>query len=531
MKLKNVGLSKKLAAIIGAFTLVLSATIGVIGYRTFSSANLERYTEFAVAIMRIAESYIDADDMLICFETGVKCDVYMETQEALNNLKEQSGIAFLYFFRVVDGQVVYYINAFTKEEEVEFDYINTLLDKDHFGDELMERLAVLTEFKVIINVTEWGYMLSAFDVIKNSDGEIIGILGSDVDMLNISTERRTYVIKVLIGAFVLWLFLTFLLFSYLRKKITDPIESLSKNVSGFVNSDSKELKPIVSGIKTGNEIEALADSFDKMTVDMLTHIANLTAVTAEKERIGAELDVANKIQASMLPNIFPAFPERDEFDIYANMQPAKEVGGDFYDLFLIDENTLAVVMADVSGKGVPAALFMVIAKTLIKNNAQNNKTPKEVFEIVNNLLCEGNEANMFVTAFMGYLNIKSGKFTFVNAGHNPPLLRRANNKNFEWLKAKAGFVLAGMEDMFYTQGEITLQKGDEIFLYTDGVTEAVNMEEQLFSEATLIEAANKHIDLPLREFIISLKREIDKFADGAEQADDITMLMLRYIGG
>jgi len=272
-------------------------------------------------------------------------------------------------------------------------------------------------------------------------------------------------------------------------------------------------------VRTGDEIETLSDTFNTM-------IANIKTITADKERIGAELDVATKIQASMLPSIFPPFPDRKEFDIYASMEPAKEVGGDFYDFFFTNENTLAVVMADVSGKGIPAALFMVITKTLLKNNAQYGKTPKDVFEDVNNILCENNEADMFVTAFMGYLDIPTGTFTYVNAGHNPPLLRRMG-KEYEWLTAKPGFVLAGLEDMKYKQYEITLDAGDELFLYTDGVTEAVNKKNDLFSDPKLLEVANAYAGQPLKDFTVSIKTEIDKFADGAEQADDITMCVLR----
>ncbi|MCL2335300.1 MAG: serine/threonine-protein phosphatase [Endomicrobia bacterium] len=246
----------------------------------------------------------------------------------------------------------------------------------------------------------------------------------------------------------------------------------------------------------------------------------------------AELNVAKQIQQDMLPCIFPAFPDQTDFDIYANMRSVKEVGGDFYDFFLIDESTLAVAIADVSDKGVPAALFMVITKTLIKNNAISGKSPKEVFETVNNMLCENNEAGMFVTAFLGYLDLRSGKFTYVNAGHNAPLLRSGDSdpteRRFDWLNVTPGFVLAGMEDMFYKTHEVTLRPGDELFLYTDGVTEAVNRENKLFGSPRLLETANAYLNLPLKEFTVSIKREIDKFADGAEQADDITMLVLRY---
>ena len=283
-----------------------------------------------------------------------------------------------------------------------------------------------------------------------------------------------------------------------------------------------------SEIKTGDEIEELDLSFERMTGELKNYIKSLNQVTAEKERIGAELNVATKIQASMLPRIFPPFPNRGEFDLYGSMLPAKEVGGDFYDFFLVNEDTLAVLIADVSGKGVPAALFMVIAKTLIKNNAQYGYSPKEVFETVNNILCANNEEGMFVTAFIGYLDIPSGTFTCVNAGHNPPLIRQG--ENFNWLKIKRGLVLAGMEDMFYREEQITLKPGDMVFLYTDGVTEAVNTKNELFSDPRLFEIANKHKNADLKKFVHVVKEEIDLFAEGAEQADDITMLMMLYKG-
>ena len=309
------------------------------------------------------------------------------------------------------------------------------------------------------------------------------------------------------------------------KRITGPVTLLASDIRA-IGDGNLEYK---SNIGTGDEIEDLSLSFQRMTIELKEYIGNLARVTAEKERIGAELDVANKIQASMLPSIFPPFPNRKEFDLYASMEPAKEVGGDFYDFFLVDDDTLAVVMADVSGKGVPAALFMVIAKTLIKNNAQSPKSPKEVFEAVNDILCENNDAGMFVTAILGYLDIPTGRFAFVNAGHNPPLLWSGGQ--FDWLKAKAGFVLAGMAGMSYAQHEVILAPGDELFLYTDGVTEAANHEGEFFGNQRLLSAVNRHLNLPLREFAVSVKHEIGLFAQGAEQADDITMLVLRYDGG
>ena len=320
---------------------------------------------------------------------------------------------------------------------------------------------------------------------------------------------------------------------YIEQNISTPIESISDIVKNYV-SDSDGMRnndAIISRCEQyaaqKSEVGILASSFQKMTMDLEIYMKNLKNVTAEKERINTELNVAKRIQEDMLPRRFPAFPERDEFDIYAMNIPAKEVGGDFYDFFLIDENHLAIVIADVSGKGVPAALFMVVAKTLIKDNAQLGKNPAEVFNAVNNHLCEGNDESMFVTAWMGILEIETGKFTYVNAGHNSPLLKRANNE-YTWLKSKPGFVLAGIDNIQYHQNAIALEPGDRVYLYTDGVTEASNCKDELFGDSRLLQIMNDKKDLGLKELVSYVKREVDDFVGEREQFDDITMLIMEY---
>ncbi len=309
---------------------------------------------------------------------------------------------------------------------------------------------------------------------------------------------------------------------FIRKTVLKPINTLQD----FAACVAKGNLDVKMDVISADELGVLTAAFNKMTIDLKESLAAYSRVNAEKERIGAELHIAATIQASMLPGNFPAFPDRPEFDVYGYMVPAKEVGGDFYDFFLIDDTKLAVVIGDVSGKGVPAALFMVIAKTLIKNNTQYGKSPREVFETVNELLCENNEAGMFVTAFMGILDIPTGTFNYVNAGHNPPLIKRAGG-DYQWLPVKPGFVLAGMEGIRYKEDEIQLGQGDMLCLYTDGVTEAANGKEELFSEPKLLEAANRHKGVDMNEFIAHIKAEIDFFADGAEQADDITLVILK----
>lgn len=245
------------------------------------------------------------------------------------------------------------------------------------------------------------------------------------------------------------------------------------------------------------------------------------------ERLSTELSLASDIQSNMLPNIFPAFPEKDNFDIYAINSPAKEVGGDFYDFFLIDKTHLAIIMADVSGKGVPAALFMVIAKTLIKDHTQLGLSPAEVFTRVNNLLCEGNEAGLFVTAWMGTIDLNTNVLTYVNAGHNPPLYRHKGK--YQYLQCKPGFVLAGMEDLKYKQYELNIEVGDSIFLYTDGVTESTDINGEQYGESRLLNLINEKSSLPPKQRIEAIRDELAKFAKGAEQFDDVTMLCIDYM--
>lgn len=301
--------------------------------------------------------------------------------------------------------------------------------------------------------------------------------------------------------------------------ITRPIQELAQNVEkiGQGNLDVR------MKVESGDEVGELAQTFNEMLADLQLYIKNLSEVTAEKERIGAELDVATNIQASMLPCIFPAFPEHQEIDIYATMNPAKEVGGDFYDFFLVGKDHLALVMADVSGKGVPAALFMVIAKTLIKNRAQLGEEPEVVLERVNNQLCENNEADMFVTVWLGIYELHTGRLTYANAGHECPAVMRAGG-SYELIRESHDFVVGGMEGMPYTRHEIMLYPGDKLFLYTDGVPEATNAKEELFGEERMLTALNHCVGMTPKQTLTEVKKEIDEFVGEAAQFDDLTML-------
>ena len=309
-------------------------------------------------------------------------------------------------------------------------------------------------------------------------------------------------------------------------RIVKPIERMTKRMEEINGSDlAFEME---ESYKTNDEIEVLAQSFATLSKRTLEYITQITHITAEKERIGAELELATRIQADMLPNIFPAFPERPEFDIYASMTPAKEVGGDFYDFFLLDDNHLCMVIADVSGKGVPAALFMMMSKILVSNYALMDASPAKVLEMVNAQVCKNNEEEMFVTVWLGMLEISTGKVTAANAGHEYPILRKANG-DFELLKDKHGFVVGGMDGVRYKEYSFTLEKGGTLFLYTDGVAEATNGSNELFGTDRMLEALNQQPDASPKILLKNMKQAVDTFVGDAPQFDDLTMLGVKLL--
>ena len=314
---------------------------------------------------------------------------------------------------------------------------------------------------------------------------------------------------------------------FVAAKIVKPLEHMTRRINALSGSDQTfEMEDIY---RTNDEIEILAESFASLSKKTRTYIAQITQITAEKERIGTELALATRIQADMLPNIYPAFPERPEFDIYATMTPAKEVGGDFYDFFMIDDTHLGLVMADVSGKGVPAALFMMMSKILAQNYAMTGRGAAEVLQAVNNQICANNREEMFVTVWFGILDITTGTVTAANAGHEYPAMMQSGQQ-FDLVNDKHGFVIGGMEGMRYKEYQLTMTPGSKLFLYTDGVPEATNAENEMFGTERMIAALNKDPSASPEQMLKNVRQAVDGFVKDAEQFDDLTMLCLEYRG-
>jgi serine phosphatase RsbU (regulator of sigma subunit) len=319
---------------------------------------------------------------------------------------------------------------------------------------------------------------------------------------------------------VIIFFALFVLIYFLIKKlIVNNIERINDSLAKITDGDLNEIVDVRSHV----EFASLSDDINSTVDTLKKYIADAAA------RIDAELAFAKAIQHSALPSVFPPFPTRKEFDIWATMDTAKEVGGDFYDFYFVNKDTLAFLIADVSGKGIPAAMFMMNAKAVLKSYAESGLDVNKVFTLTNEKLCEGNDAGMFVTAWMGFLNTETGEVTFANAGHNPPLVRHADG-SFEYLKVRAGFVLAGMEGVKYRKNELQLAPGDVIYLYTDGVTEATNINDELYGEDRLLALLNANKEASMEELCKLVKEDVFAFAGEAPQFDDITMLALKYCG-
>ena len=312
------------------------------------------------------------------------------------------------------------------------------------------------------------------------------------------------------------IFSTLFVFIYIliKRVIINNLKKINDTLSKITEGDLS----VTVDVRSNAEFASLSDDINSTVATLKRYIAEAAA------RIDKELEYAKQIQLSALPTNFPA---DEDHSIYAQMIAAKEVGGDFYDFYKLNDTTVAFLAADVSGKGIPAAMFMMTAKTIIKDLAESGMAVNDIFTKANEKLCENNESGMFVTAWMGILDLTTGKVQFANAGHNPPLLKRADG-SFEYLKTRAGFILAGMEGVRYRAGELMLNPGDRLFLYTDGVPEATNIDNKLYGEDRLLTFMNENASVEATKLLPSLKANIDEFVGEAPQFDDITMLMLDY---
>ena len=542
---KSLGRSLLLGCVLSVLCICLM--MGAVGFMTYYRGMIERYQVYLSDLLHTTALSVDGDDLARCIETGEKSDRFEETQQILNRIKENYDIHYIYMVRPLNTEqtdnmmdVMAGITAQEKAENEAF-YSVTLggLTGDYYTPEVAGNYLKGMQKEDVsffsTDTTEFGRDFTGMLPIRDSAGQPVALLCVDISMNEIRRVWIQYVLT-LIGAIILLSALAMtIMYSWLKKRVILPVQRLKEVSEKIVSSsretdDPQELILADPEIHTGDEMEVLAVALSDMFADMKLYMTDLLKVTKEKERIGAELNVATQIQADMLPRIFPPFPDRSEFDIYATMQPAKEVGGDFYDFFMLDEDHLGLVMADVSGKGVPAVLFMVIAKTLIKNRAQMGGSPAEVLAYVNEQLCEGNDAELFVTVWFAILELSTGKGIAANAGHEHPVLRRSGG-DYELVVYRHSPAVATLPGIRFREHEFELHPGDRVFVYTDGVPEAINVKEEDYGSDRMLAALNScPPDTPMKETLRLVREDLDRFAGEMPQFDDVTMMAIDYKG-
>ena len=557
LKRMKSSLSRKTLILILIMALLLSVTAILIGFQVYSSTMNDHYISNTVNLARTAAAILDAEKVehyssealriyssLTSEEIADENEAYLEKfafmeQESdwqyirsqLQKISEENHLSSTMIIAVDE-------KAHTAVYVVDSDRTDTYCPPGTLDDSMTNEdiRNFVNSTAVISDTEEFGWLCSGATPLYGKDGSITGFVVIDISMNDVMNDRMRFLLNfcgiLLLVTAVLSVLITWLT----RRGVVDPINRLAKAAAKYSEDQyqNKGNEPATNhfsglNIHTGDEVENLSIVMGDMETRLGEYIRNLTRVTAEKERIGAELNIATQIQADMLPRIFPAFPERSDFDIYAFMKPAKEVGGDFYDYFLVDDDHLCLVIADVSGKGVPAALFMVIAKTLIKNRAQLGESPSEILNNVNVQLCDGNEAELFVTVWLAIIELSTGKGVAANAGHEHPAIRRADGQ-YELCIYKHSPAVAVMEGIRFREHPFELHPGDSLFVYTDGVAEATDAHDQLFGAERMVDALNRDPDAAPRKSLSIVREAIDAFVGEAPQFDDITMLGIRYFG-
>ena len=527
-KTRKTSLNKKVLKNIVIFAIVLVIATGTLVCVQYYYSQVRNYSDQAFGFARTAANFIDGDRVLDYVETEEKDDYYNEVLDFLNATQLETNIKYYYVFVPYENDLVYVWDAVNMEGACDLGHHEKYMSDesrtatfDVFRQDPPEKISIQKD-------KTYGHIASAYSPVFNSSGEPVAVVGVDLSIPGFRRIIVSYMLLVVAAIFTITLIALSVFYSSVEKNIINPIGVLTKSAREMIDNIESD-RVIDIDVHTGDEIEDLAEAIKKMDGDLREYISRLSAVTAEKERIGTELNVAKRIQEGMLPNIFPPFPERSEFELFAAMIPAKEVGGDFYDFFMVDDTHIALVMADVSGKGVPAALFMAISKVLIKTSVQAGRSPGESLERVNMQLLEGNDTDLFVTVWLAVIDITTGKGVAANAGHEHPVLKRAGG-DFDIIKYKHSPAVSTLEGIKYREHEFVLGSGDCLFVYTDGVTETTNENMELLGDKRMLEALNKNKDVDPADLLPAVKREIDRFAGNAPQFDDITMMVFEYKG-
>lgn len=489
----------------------------------YATEETERNVLDSITKVKTYSQYIDGDAVKKYISTNELDDYYYHIQSVLElELSSTPTLRYFYVIAPIEGNEVAYVwdtgvdAASFMEHEIYNPEIFPQVMREVFQKNPRDRFFGYED-------PTYGSIASAFYPIFDSTGNPVALVGADISVEYIDEEITFFVDNMAIVIGIVMVLAIVVFFFVVKKTILNPIRKL-RNATENIVSEIESDKPLVIGIKTKDEFEEFAHSFERMTSDIKNYIKQLSTLMTEKEKLAAELDVAAKIQMSMLPRLEGEFAENEKFDLFASMHPAKEVGGDFFDFFMIDDKHMAMTVADVSGKGVPAALFMAKSISILRSVSTPGSKPSEILKKINELLIERNDEDYFVTMWLGIYDLETGQMVCANAGHEYPIIKRAEG-TFELIKDKHGMVLGEIEGIKYTDYELDFGVGDILFMYSDGVPEATDTSDELFGTGRTVEALNEAGGENLSEMAKSLEERINRFVDTAPQFDDMTMLM------
>ncbi|MCR5734645.1 MAG: SpoIIE family protein phosphatase [Lachnospiraceae bacterium] len=525
--MKKHGIQRKVIIRLFLFSGIIIMLAGFLVGMGYYRTKMNEYSVYTYGFLHTASGFIDGDRIQGYLDTKEPDEYYDEILKYMTETRDNTILQLFYVFVPYEDDLVY---IWQTDEEDPYSWLGKHEQYMEGGKETRDLVFRKDPIEEITFYRDevYGDICCGFYPIFDSSGEPVALVGIDLSTPGIHKNIEVFVTIICLMILFVTMVAGTMYYRSLRRQIVDPIHQLDEAAKSITSDLEKEELPDIE-IHTGDELETLSESFVKMYTDIRHYIDENTAISAEKGRIESELNVATQIQADMLPRIFPPFPDRKEFDIYATMTPAKEVGGDFYDFFFVDDDHLALVIADVSGKGVPAALFMVIAKTLIKNRAQLKGSPSEVLSYANEQLCEGNDANLFVTVWIAIIELSTGKGIAANAGHEHPALKRADGV-FDLVTYRHSPAVATMEGMKFKEHEFEMHPGDILYVYTDGVTEATDSFDQLFGTERMVASLNSEDLTDPKQILDKVKEDIDIFVGDAPQFDDITMLCFKYNG-
>lgn len=547
----------KVAGACALFAVTLSVLVGGLGYVRYRSDIEESYANYISTIVSVLYGRMDVESLVRTLETGRQDEAFAALQETFNNAKENSDAQYIYMLYypagVEEGDLAYAMSAYTRYElEYESDTIQYLGDKttlEDFSGEFRFQLRAAIDREedqicIFDNVTRVAaeddsaleYVKTAYLPIRDKEGSLVAVLCADISMTRIYNRLRDYLVTVALGAALVVSVFLLLFLVVMNRQVLRPIRLIAGRAQDFVRqsrevSDPSKLHFEEIPCRTGDEVQILAESLNHTMGELIHYMVDLRRMSATQEKIAAEVNVAREIRMSLYPHVFPAFPERGEFDIYAALTSSQGAGGDFYNFFFTDNTHLCVMAGSVSGLGIPSAMFGAIAATVMKNYAKLGYPASRVMMETNNQVSGGNQAQLTAEVFFGKIDLATGRMEYAAAGDVKPLLKTAG-EDFAPLRVKAGIRLGSMENVPYAQGYVDLFQGDMLFLYTCGVADTRDGKGNEFSDEYVMEYMNRITgrEIVLERMAAAMEEELRRFRDGGEQEKDNTMLLFRFYG-